>query len=273
METEEYTNLDEQEARHWYYVGKRDAVRYWIERYGALSREKVLLDCGAGTGLFAKSLGASCQVRVLDSHPESLKILKRRFNSEQILEGSCQSIPLPDRSVDVLTALDVLEHLEDDAAAVAEFQRVLNPGGVIVATVPAMMCLWSDWDEALHHFRRYRRHSFLQLFSPLYWDDIHTNYTNVLAFPLVWALRRLRRGGGGASRRAEDVVPPAWINAILREMFVRTATMRHVRFPFGVSLILAARRGHSTIGTLRSTVPSERTTPDPSARSPCSLSK
>jgi ubiquinone/menaquinone biosynthesis C-methylase UbiE len=240
MDQAEYTNLERVERAHWYYAGKRELVRLWLERYGALGKDRLLLDCGAGTGAFAREMAADCQVRVLDDYEASLAILAGRFRPEQVVRGSCQAIPLADASVDVLTALDVLEHLPDDAAAALEFQRVLRPGGVLVVTVPAMMSLWSDWDAALHHRRRYRREELLRLFPAEAWTEIHCNYTNVAVFPLVWLIRRFRRSRSG--RRAEDVLPPAWINALLRRVFVATGSIRSIRFPAGVSLILVARK-------------------------------
>ncbi|HVU25126.1 MAG TPA: class I SAM-dependent methyltransferase [Opitutus sp.] len=242
MNASEYANLDALEREHWYYSGKRVLVRHWLERCGALGAEKTLLDCGAGTGRFAEEMAAHCRVLVLDDHEESLRLLRERFSPEQVLRVSATGIPLPDRAVDAITALDVLEHIEDDRGAVREMHRVLRPGGVLVATVPASMALWSDWDVALHHFRRYDRPGLRALFAaPDAWEIVHVNYTNVLVWPAVWAVRKWRGWRGGAGTRGEDVVPPAWLNGLLRRVFVATGKMR-APFPFGVSLLLVARR-------------------------------
>jgi SAM-dependent methyltransferase len=140
-----------------------------------------------------------------------------------------------------VTALDVLEHVEHDGAAVTEFRRVLRPGGLAVVTVPASMRLWSDWDVSLHHFRRYDRGNLCALFGEG-WTIERVAYVNSLAFPLVWALRRARRGGPAQGPRAEDRVPPRWLNALLRWQFVAQATLRHGGVWFGVGLLLVARR-------------------------------
>jgi SAM-dependent methyltransferase len=142
----------------------------------------------------------------------------------------------------------VLEHVPDDAAVVRGFHRLLRPGGLAVVTVPASMALWSDWDEALHHYRRYRRAQLRALFPAGQWDIVHVNYTNVVVYPAVWLVRKWRRltarrgvaaTAGGA--RTEDRVPPPWLNGLLQAVFVGLARVR-VPFPFGVSLLLVARR-------------------------------
>lgn len=244
MDPSEYANLAALEREHWYYSGKRRFVADWITRVRSPRPEDVLLDCGAGTGLFAGEMEKRCRVLVLDDHAEALRMLRARFRPDQVLTLAAGRVPLPDGSVDYVTALDVLEHIGDDAAAVREFARLLRPGGVLVATVPAGMELWSDWDEALHHQRRYSRRGLLGLFAGGSWDVVHVNYTNVVAYPAVWVVRRWRtftraRHRGGV--RSEDRLPPRWINALLRRIFVGFASSR-CPFPFGVSLLLVARR-------------------------------
>jgi SAM-dependent methyltransferase len=246
MDAAEYANIAALEREHWYYSGKRKFVREWIQRTRPPSRGDILLDCGAGTGLFAQEMEEMCEVLVLDDHEEALKILRTRFRPEQILSLAGDQVPLPDRSLDFVTALDVLEHVRDDATVVHGFHRLLKPGGLAVVTVPASMALWSDWDVALHHFRRYNRKQLRALFPADSWDVVHVNYTNVLVYPAVWAVRKWRGWldsghSTRADRRSEDRIPAAPINGLLRTQFSSLAHWK-VPFPFGVSLLLVASR-------------------------------
>lgn len=243
MDSQEYDNLERVEGDHWYYVAKRRFVRDWILRTQPPAPDDELLDCGAGTGRFALEMQAHCRTRVLDDHEESLSRLRQRFPADRVHALDGGRIPLADSSVRYLTALDVLEHIADDAAAVQEFSRVLAPGGLCVITVPADQALWSDWDVHLHHHRRYRRAQLRQLFTSPSWKILHVNYTNVLAYPAVRAVRAWRRRfpAKPGTDRAEDRIPAAPINAMLRESF-RAMAMWRVPFPFGVSLLLLARR-------------------------------
>jgi SAM-dependent methyltransferase len=247
MDAAEYLNIAALEAEHWYYSGKRRFVREWIQHVRPPAQSDVLLDCGAGTGLFAQEMETFCRVLVLDDHEEALRILRARFRADQILSLAGDRVPLPDRSVDYVTALDVLEHVPDDQAVVRGFHRLLKPGGVAVVTVPASMALWSDWDVALHHFRRYNRSQLRALFPNDAWDVVHINYTNVLVYPAVWSVRKWRAWRAAPDRpasssaRTEDRIPSRPINALLRAQFARLAHWR-MPFPFGVSLLLVARR-------------------------------
>ena len=246
MDAAEYDNIAALERDHWYYAGKRDFVRAWIRRVRPPRPEDTLLDCGAGTGFFAKEMEAHCRVLVLDDHAEALRILHTRFRDEQILSLAGDQVPLPAGSLEYVTALDVLEHVPDDAAVVNGFHRLLKPGGLAVVTVPASMALWSDWDVGLHHFRRYHRAQLRALFSEEKWEVVYVNYTNVVVYPAVWLVRKWRKfhaqpAAAGTAARTEDRVPGRWLNALLKAMFVGMASWR-MPFPFGVSLVLVARR-------------------------------
>jgi len=245
MNPDEYNNLAKVEGRHWFYAGKREIVRNWIQRFHPLKRTDLLADCGAGTGVFAAEMCAICHVIAVDDFEESLKLLHERLGEACVRKGSCTTLPLADASVDVLTALDVIEHVEDDLAAVREFSRVLRPGGIAVITVPALRMLWSDWDAALHHYRRYTKSSLLETI-PGEFEILHVNYINVAALPAVYLVRKFRGLKHWlrfkTASRSEDKVPPRWLNNFLRWLFVRTASQTVIQFPAGVGLLVVLRK-------------------------------
>lgn len=246
MNPEEYNNLAQVEQQHWFYAGKREIVRAWIDRLHPLKRTDLLADCGAGTGVFAGEMRGACKVVALDDFEESLLLLRQRLGDDCVLKGSCTALPLADNSVDVLTALDVIEHVEDDVASVKEFHRVLRPGGIAVITVPALMALWSDWDVTLRHFRRYNEEQ-LRKIIPLQFEILHVNYVNVAVLPIVFAVRKFRAlkqsFGMKSDSRSEDQIPPKWLNVLLRRIFVGLACQKSIHFPAGVGLIAILRKG------------------------------
>jgi ubiquinone/menaquinone biosynthesis C-methylase UbiE len=245
MNPDEYQNLERVESVHWFYAGKRQIVRYWINQTHPLQPENLLVDCGAGTGIFASEMIGCCNVLALDDFEESLRLLRKRLGEGHVRKASCHTLPLADASVDVVTALDVLEHVEGDQVAMGEFLRVLKPGGIAVITVPALMTLWSDWDVTLRHFRRYTRESFLKAVPPEF-QVVHANYINVAVLPIVFIIRKWRalknRLGIKTHARSEDQIPPQWLNELLRLTFVGLACQKTLQFPAGVGLIVVLQK-------------------------------
>jgi ubiquinone/menaquinone biosynthesis C-methylase UbiE len=238
MNPEEYKNLATVEQNHWYYSGKRKIVSHWMRESGHLTRDSLLLDCGAGTGAFAAEMQSRCRVFASDDYAESLAILRDRLGEERVIAASCTNLPLPDNKFDFVTALDVLEHIEEDSRALSEIYRVTKPGGMVIITVPALMSLWSDWDVTLRHFRRYDRKSLNILVDQYSFQTINLNYMNFWAFPVVWALRRLRgRGNAESKKRAEDKIPRNPFNSLLRSIFIWSSCQRFIKWPFGVGLL------------------------------------
>ncbi len=238
MNPDEYHALHEAESRHWYYCAKRDFVKQWILRYTKPDGKRRLLDVGSGTGLFAKEMSHHFDVCAMDASAHSLAYLERVLPADRIFEGTLDQTRWEDETFDVITALDVLEHIEDDHAASKAMYRLLRPGGLLVLTVPASMALWSDFDERLHHFRRYNRLGLAALFSLPHWEIQTLRYTNWPVYPAVYLARRIpsiRRV------RPENRIPPHWVNRLLYRQFFWSAVTRF-RAPFGVSLLLVARR-------------------------------
>jgi SAM-dependent methyltransferase len=245
MNPEEYKNLLKVEQQHWYYAGKREVIRYWIDRCHPLQPTDRLADCGAGTGIFAGEMRAFCQVVAIDDFEESLRLLDTRLGKDSVMKGSCAALPLADQSVEVVTALDVLEHVQDDQTSINEFLRVLRPGGIAVITVPALMALWSDWDGALRHHRRYNVRQLRKIIPPGF-EILHLNYINVAVLPAVFVVRKFRalkqRFGFKAATRSEDRIPPHWLNRFLQWLFVRLACQKMIHFPAGVGLLAVLRK-------------------------------
>src|SRR5262245_22966199 len=216
MNPEEYARLDRVDREHWFYRGKRDIVRHWIAHHLPLRRDDLLVDGGCGTGTFLAEMAGACRVLGLDDHDESLALARPRVTAAggDVRKTSLHRVDLPDGCAAVVTLLDVLEHLDDDAAALAEMVRIVRPGGLVVVTVPALRWLWSDWDVALHHWRRYGRADLLRLVRRPDVEVLRCCYFNAALLPaiaLVRFWRRLRPPRPGAER-AEDRVPGPRLN-------------------------------------------------------------
>jgi SAM-dependent methyltransferase len=239
MTPEEFRALARVEREHWFYRGKRDVVRHWVGTLAPLRPGDLLLDVGAGTGQLVAEFGASCRAVGVEPHGEGLAFASAK--GVRLVQGAIEHLPVASGVAAVVTALDVLEHLDDDAAGLAEIVRVTRPGGLVLLLVPAFPLLWSDLDETLGHRRRYTRAGLRALVgrSPL--AIRHCAYVNSAAFPPILLYRLARRLGlrGG---RLEDGVPPAILNAALHAAFVRPARWAWFSPPFGVSILCVAEK-------------------------------
>ncbi len=152
---------------------------------------------------------------------------------------------MKDGAVQALTALDLLEHIEDDGAAVREFARVLAPGGVLLITVPACPFLWSEHDEALNHVRRYRASRLRRLLDEAGLEILRLSpliATLLLPIALLRLLQRLR-GKKGEEAKTAFIEPPAFINtALIWLLRLEAKWLVRFNFPVGVSLVAVARK-------------------------------
>lgn len=246
MDPSEYTKLDHIDRRHWFYTGKREIVKHWIHRYLPLATSDLLVDAGMGTGTWLVEMAAECQVMGLDDHEESLAIAIPRL---QQVGGSWRktaltAIDLPDNTASVVTAMDVLEHIPDDRAAMLELIRITKPGGLIVITVPALMALWSDWDVTLQHCRRYSKLGLRTLASQPGAEIRRISFFNTAVLPLIALVRMARkfRRPKPEARRSEDTIPPEPLNTMLRLSMTMPAKCSFIYPPFGVSLLAVLQK-------------------------------
>jgi len=248
MRADEHERMFRFETEHFWFVGTRAVIRDRLDATTILPRpprrRPVLLDVGCGTGSFLASLPDRYERLGLDYFHAALHFHRGR-GDWPLLQGSATRLPLADGSVDVVTVLDVLEHLEDDVTAVAEIRRVLAPGGVCLATVPAFQALWSTHDDALGHQRRYRREGFVRLFEEAGLVPEAVSYYNTWLFPALAANRLVRRllpkKPGPATSDLSELPRP--LNRALAALLASEAhLLRHGRLPFGASLIGTFRR-------------------------------
>lgn len=244
MRVEEYDALARVEREHWFYSGKRELVRRWLERFDVLAAGKLLLDVGAGTGLFASEMRQHCRVLAVDPEPSALRYITARSGLMSAAATAAQ-LPVATGAADALTALDVIEHLDDDIMALREFGRVVRPGGIVLLTVPALPALWSEWDEALGHRRRYTQSNLEEALGQAPFVVRHISYVNTLALLPIAIYRIVRRMGMPVGRdRLEDQVPSEPLNGVLRWLFVEPA-LWPISMPIGVSLLaVLERRSH-----------------------------
>jgi SAM-dependent methyltransferase len=235
------------EDTYWWFVARRVIVRDLLARYrflGDLERRPRLLDVGCGTGASLKALAEFGEVVGVDRSREALQFCRQRAPYRLALALG-EALPVADDSVEVITALDLLEHIQDDAAAVRDFARALRPGGVLLVTVPACPLLWSEHDEALDHLRRYRAARLRRILqeSGLRVERLSPLIaTLLLPIAALRLLQRLRRRHGSEPKTAL-IEPPAFVNtALIWLLRLEGKWLLRANLPVGVSLMAVARK-------------------------------
>jgi SAM-dependent methyltransferase len=155
MEATEVAKLVKLEDRHWWYRERRHLLKTMVERNLREERPgRIALDVGAAGGGNTRVLESLGFLGIaLEFGAQGAELARDR--GLPAIRGDARLLPLRDRSVDLVVAFDVLEHIDDDRAALIEVRRILKPGGWMFAAAPADMDLWSEHDRAVGHERRY----------------------------------------------------------------------------------------------------------------------
>lgn len=208
-----------------------------VTEYLPTDRPLVLVDVGAGTGLlgeFLEQARPNVSYRFIEPIESLNALLERRFGADanaRTVAGVADA--------DVVSVLDVIEHQEDDKAFVSDIVENMRPGALLLLSVPALPWLWSEWDSALGHHRRYDKRSFRGLLDPAAVEIRELSYL----FPemVLPALVRKRRD---KAANAELPELPRAVNAAFYGIGRATLPVRRV-LPVGTSLFAAARKNGS----------------------------
>jgi|HubBroStandDraft_1064217.scaffolds.fasta_scaffold00077_42 SAM-dependent methyltransferase len=212
----------------------------------------VILEIGCSGGYFLRDLAAarpSAEIIGADFTMGALEQLGRSLADIPLLQFDLTRCPLPDASVDAVVLLNVLEHIERDDDAVAQLHRILRPGGVMIAEVPAGSTLFDVYDQHLMHFRRYDMAPFRAMIEGAGFEIVLQSHLGFWVFPPFWLTKKLNRlrppateakieqfveGSMAATRRAGGIG-----HAVMRlEAWLR----RFAYLPFGIRCLVTARK-------------------------------
>jgi len=252
-----FSTFEEVEKRHFWFVARRRLIRDVLGRAVGDLRSRRLFDIGCGSGgllAFLRETGVPL-AGAGDAYLESLEIVRRRVDAPLVLIDEGRLPPLGQEH-SLLSLFDVLEHIDADEETLRFLHSVLEPGGVLVLTVPAHPFLFDEMDEIAHHRRRYTRGELRgKLESAGFEVPVLTHFMSILVPPLVvlrFLGRRLARGHGAQARReAEFRVVPVFNQAMLGLLALERALIRWTNLPFGSSLLAVARRPGAPSGGRR----------------------
>ncbi len=238
-----YKDLYELEEKHWWHEAKRNLVNFFLSHY--LNKKSKILDVGCGTGRNIESFSRFGEVWGIDYASEAITFCKQR-GLKRVVRGSLEKIPFLKNSFDCITALDVLEHV-DDQKALKEIIRVLKPEGLLIITVPAYPRLWSRWDEVLQHKRRYTKSSLKKLLKGNGFKIIKISYVHsflILPTIIIRAFKNLFYKNYYPSdfKLSSKIINFLLYNiSQIEKIFIISSSL-----PFGTSLVAVAKKNYET---------------------------
>lgn len=240
-------NRKEQEKYHaigedyWWLVGKYRLVLDQIARHLPRHQNLSVLDVGCGPGNTLDRLRDYGQGFGMDRSSDAAQFCRRR--GHRVFVGDAQTVPLADDVFDLVVALDVIEHVDNDQQALDHIFRVLKPGGTFVMTVPVFMLLWGDHDDLYLHKRRYRIREIRAVMERAGFRITKLSCIEPLFFIPLLIYRKAKRLLPRQTKSDDFVSVPRWLNCALGWLIgVEKYWLRWFNFPLGVSSICVAQK-------------------------------
>lgn len=260
MIPEEYQKMAQLEETYWWFRGRRNIIKAILKKYLPIKKGLRILDYGSGTGGTLSILKEFGTVTGADISSEAIKYSIQKDKSEIHLIQPNQSLPFIENSFDLITTLDVLEHIENDENMLLLIKKYLKPTGFILISVPAYQFLWSEHDEALEHFRRYTASGLIKKITTAGFQPVYKTYAITFAFPIIVAYRLLKKTVKKILRQKNApttsyVILPKSLNNFFTTLLKAEAfIIKNFSFPFGSSIFILATAEQQKSGLLENKI-------------------
>jgi SAM-dependent methyltransferase len=214
-------------------------------------RDGTLLEVGCSSGYFLHDVRAAFPDALVigaDYVAGPLRAMAKEHPTQPLLQFDLTRCPLADACLDAVVALNVLEHIRDDRAAVRELHRILRPGGVAVIELPAGPGLYDVYDKVLMHERRYSMAGALRLFEEAGFRVERPTHIGFFVFPAFAAVKLRNRRHLSLPEDAQREMVKKSIHAtkssrVMKSLMkAETWGARYVQYPFGIRCVLTAVR-------------------------------
>jgi SAM-dependent methyltransferase len=244
MQQHTYAIMDEVEGSHWWFVGRRAILESFLrnitQTLEPAGQTLKILDVGCGTGANLEMLAGFGEAEGVDISDDALEFCRLKGLKAQ--KGLAETLPYPDDTFEITTALDVVEHLDDDLAGLKEMFRVTKHGGYSLIFVPAFMWLWGVQDDISNHRIRYTKKQIVERLEKAGYLIERATYANWTFFAPILAGRTFMKITG-IKPESENNVNISALNGFFGKLFsAETFWLRNLNFPFGVSIVVVARK-------------------------------
>lgn len=243
MQSHHYPILYQVEDTHWWYVGRRRIISSLVKQiFATLNNPNPrILDVGCGTGANLKMLAAYGKAEGVDISPQAVDFCRER-GLDSVKLGAAEQLPYESDSFELVTALDVIEHLDDDVAGLREIRRVLRRDGHVLLFVPAFMFLWGVQDEVSNHRRRYTLPGLVNAVEKSGFAVEWASYANISFFLPVLFVRSMMRWLGLRADTEYGINISVMNGPFSRLFAAERFILKRGRIPFGVSAVCIGRR-------------------------------
>ncbi len=232
------------EEKNWWFISRRSLITQLIKKNGIHKSDKIL-EVGCAGGPLIKILAAEgySNITGIDLSENAIELCKKRGIENAMVMDAAKTL-FKDNEFDLLIASDILEHIEDDHSALAEWKRILKPNGILIVFVPAFSFLWSNHDVINHHFRRYSKGMLkgdiekanLTINTLSFW-----NFSLFLPVCLLRLIQNKQKNTVVTNDHLYELNP--FINKMLIYLLkVENFLLRFIRFPFGVSVFAVCKK-------------------------------
>ena len=242
MKEHTYPIMFRVEQSHWWYTGRRKILADFVDKIcrQVTDRRPKILDVGCGTGANLLMLSKYGDAEGVDISEDALAFCRER-GLDKVRLGAGEKLPYEDGTFDLVTAFDVVEHMDDDLAGLREMRRVLRPGGRALLFVPTFMFLWGLQDDVSNHRRRYRLPELRRVLEQAGFEIERTTYANITFFLPILVMRQLMRLTG-LKADSENNINVTALNGVLGSVFgAESWLLKFMNLPFGVSGLCVAR--------------------------------
>lgn len=252
-ESSHFDVIAKMEKAHFWYIGRHALVTKLLEKYSSHTRKRIedckYIDVGGGCGGWVGNL-LTCgrlkygEITLGDSSSVALEYARRSFGENVKIVDMNILKPASNACYDIVTLLDVIEHIEDHRKALTNALELLYPHGLIVLTVPALNVFWSYNDELIHHKRRYSLKDINTIAEDIGCNVLDSGYFMFSLSPLIWLARRKKYNIDELSVSSRNAllakthgVPMGIVNKLLSGLLIlENHIAMHIKWPWGASL-------------------------------------
>jgi SAM-dependent methyltransferase len=236
-------DLDKLQSQSFWFRARNRLIQDFVRRYFADAVDILEIGCGSGYVLSGiRVVLPAARLVGSEAYSHGLAYAARRILPPcELLQMDARAIPYS-REFDLIGAFDVLEHIDDDDAVIAEIVRALRPGGGFLITVPQHRWLWSEVDTISRHRRRYAPRGLAEKLQRSGFEVLKETSFVTLLLPLMLA-QRLTAGRRADYDPQRELLLPSAIDRALEMVldFERKLIAAGLRLPLGGSQVIAAR--------------------------------